>query len=75
MVDDVINFKIYLESSSKAMTDKEKKGEDENTKTWISRERKELFRWNKKYVSQFLKGYHLVENKNLLRNSGHRFSF
>ena len=51
MVDDVINFKIYLESSSKAMTDKEKKGEDENTKTWIPRERKELFRWNKKYVS------------------------
>ena len=51
MVDDVINFKIYLESSFKAMTDKEKKGEDENTKTWISRERKELFRWNKKYVS------------------------
>ena len=24
-VDDVINFKIYLESSSKAMTDREKK--------------------------------------------------
>ena len=33
MADDVINFKSYLESSSKAMTDKEKKWEDENTKT------------------------------------------
>ena len=28
-----------------------KRGEDENTKTWISRERKELFRWNKKHFS------------------------
>ena len=63
MVDDVINFKIYLESSSKAMTDKEKKGEDENTKTWISRERKELFRWNKKHFPWFLKGYHFVKKK------------
>ena len=34
-----------------------KKGEDGNTKMWISRERKELFRWNKKYFSKFLKGY------------------
>ena len=30
------------------MADREKRGEDENTKIWISRERKELFRWNKK---------------------------
>ena len=26
-------------------------GEDENTQIWISRERKELFRWNKKHFS------------------------
>ena len=31
------------------MTDREKKkGKNENTKIWISRERKGLFRWNKK---------------------------
>ena len=43
-IDDVINFKIYLLSSSKAMTDS-KKEENENTKIWISRDRKEPFRW------------------------------
>ena len=29
---DIINFKIFLGSTSKAMADIEKKGEDENTK-------------------------------------------
>ena len=33
------------------------------TKIWISRERKELFRWNKKKKSYFLKGYHLAKKK------------
>ena len=47
----------------------EERGEDENTKIWISQERKELFRWNKKHLSKFLKGYHLVKNKNLIENS------
>ena len=28
-----------------------KRGKDRNTKNWISRERKELFRWNKKHFS------------------------
>ena len=46
-----------------------KRGEDGNTKMWISRERKELFRWNKKHFSQFLKGYHLGRNKNFIKNS------
>ena len=45
------------------MADTEKRGEDENTKTWISREQTELFRWNKKHFSYFLKGYHLMINK------------
>ena len=54
------------------MTDSEKREEDGNRKTWISWERKELFRWNKKHFSQFLKGYRLVENKNLIKNSGHK---
>ena len=42
-----------------------KGGEDGNTKFSISRERKELFRQNKKHLPWFLKGYHLVKNKNL----------
>ena len=33
------------------MADREKRGEDENTKIWISREQKEFFRWNKKHFS------------------------
>ena len=36
------------------------KGREKITKIWISLERKELFRWNKRHFSQFLKGYHLV---------------
>ena len=39
---------IFLGSNSKAMTDKENRREDKKTKTWISQERQELFRWNKK---------------------------
>ena len=31
------------------------------TKIWISREQKEIFRWNKKHCSLFFKGYNLVE--------------
>ena len=37
------------------------KGREKITKIWISRERKELFRWNKKHFSWFLKGYRLVK--------------
>ena len=33
MVDDVINFKIYLGSTSRTMADREKRGEDGNTTT------------------------------------------
>ena len=49
-----------------------KRGEDGNTKIWRSWERKELFRWNKEQFSLFLKGYHLVANKNLRKNSRHK---
>ena len=38
------------------------KAKEKITKIWISRERKELFRWNKKYL-KFLKGYHSVKKK------------
>ena len=43
----------------------EKREEDKNTNIWISREQKELFRWNKKNLSKFLKGYHSVKNKKI----------
>ena len=49
-----------------------KKGEDGNKTMWIFLEKKELFKWNKEYFSKFLKGYHLVRNKNLIKNSGHK---
>ena len=48
-----------------------KRGKDRNTKIWISSERKELFRWNKKHFSYFLKGYHLVK-KQFDENSRHK---
>ena len=41
------------------------RGSEKITKNWISRERKELFRWNKKHFSQCLKGYHLVKKQKL----------
>ena len=37
------------------MADREK-GEDECIKIWISRERKELFRWNKKTFFMIFEG-------------------
>ena len=43
-----MNFNIFLGSTSKTVADREKRGEDENTKIGISWEWKELFRWNKK---------------------------
>ena len=40
---------------------KVRKGRGKYPKLRISLDKKELFRWNKKYFLQFLKGYHLVE--------------
>ena len=42
--DDVINLKIYLQSSSKAMVERLKRWEDKNTKIWVSWKWRELFR-------------------------------
>ena len=56
-------FEIYFGSSSRAMADREKKGEDGN-KIWISSETS--------FIG--LSGYHLVKNKNLSKNSGHKLS-
>ena len=52
-----------------------KRGEDGNTKIWLSRVRKELFRWNKKHFSYFLKGYHLVKNKKWWKIADTSFNF
>ena len=41
----------FFVSSSTAMTDRKKRGEDKNTKNWISWQTKEFFRWNKKQFS------------------------
>ena len=49
-MNDIVKFRIYLWSSCIAMANRERE-EDGTEKFWISRERKELFRWNKK---QFL---------------------
>ena len=45
-----------------------KRWEDRDTTNWITRERQELFRWNKKHFSQIWKGYHLVRDRNLTKN-------
>ena len=42
-------LRFIFKQSLKQMEDRDKKREDGNTKVWISRERKELFRWNKKH--------------------------
>ena len=49
------------------MADREKRGEDGNTKIWISWERKKLFKWTKKHLSWFLKGYHLGEKQKFVK--------
>ena len=38
------------------MADREKRGEDGNSETWISQEQKELFRWNKKTLFTVFEG-------------------
>ena len=65
-------LRFFLDQPLKEWLTRRKRGKDKNTKTWISRERKDLFRWNKKHFSNFLKGYHLVKNKNLIKNSKHK---
>ena len=43
------------------MLDRGKREEEGNVKVWLSKERKELFRWNKKHFSSLFKGYHLLK--------------
>ena len=66
----MMSYKIYLQSSSKVMANREKRGKDRNWKIRISWARKELFRWDKKYFSQLFKGYDLVKKT---KTSRHEF--
>ena len=49
------------------MTDK--RGEDGNTKIWISQEQKELFSWNKKHFFKVFEGQSFGEK---IKNSGQK---
>ena len=57
-IHDIINYSTSICPFESGKCGKEGK---KITKMWISWERKELFRWNKKHFSQLLKGYHLVK--------------
>ena len=50
-VDDDITLRFIFDYPLKQWQTGKEKGEDRNTKIWIPREWKELFRWNKKHFS------------------------
>ena len=52
-VADVINFKVYLESSFNAMTERENQREDGNANILIFREGNKLFRRNQNIFNSF----------------------
>ena len=71
-VDDVINFKIYLWSTSKSNGwQGEKEGKMEIQKYEILKSEKSFLDEIKNFL-YFLKCYHLVRNKILVKNSGHK---
>ena len=45
------NLRFFFDPLLKQWPTGRKRGKDRSTKNWISRERKELFRWNKKHLS------------------------
>ena len=49
------------------MADRERKREDGNTKNWISRKRKELFRWNKKTSFMVFEGLSFGEKEKFVK--------
>ena len=67
-----LTLRFVLNQALKHWLTRRKRGEHGNTEILISREWKKLFRWNKKHFSKFLKGYHLVKNRNLVKSSGHK---
>ena len=46
----LITYYITFNHSQKQWVTGKKEGKDANTKNWISQERKEFFRWNKKQI-------------------------
>ena len=65
MVSQTLRF--ILDQSLKQGLAGRKRGEDENTTIWISREQKELSRWNKKRFSVF-KGLLFGEKQKIDKN-------
>ena len=49
-----------------------KRGKKGNTKIWTSRERKEIFRWNKKHHSYFFERLSFGENQNFLKKIAYK---
>ena len=54
------------------MADREKSGEDKNTKIEYFENEKSFLDEIKKHFSWFLRAIILVKNKNLMKNSGHK---
>ena len=70
IVDDVMNFKIFLESTSKGMADREKKeGKTKIQKLEYIKDEKNFLDEIKNIFLQFLKCYHFMKNKKLIKNS------
>ena len=68
---DIDDCKIFLVSTSKAMVDRDKKGKKILKLEYLENEKSSLDEI-KKHFLQFLKGHHLVKNKNLIKNSRHK---
>ena len=64
----------FNESTSKVMANREKKrGKTKIQKFEYCETKKSFLDRIKKHFSSFLKGYHLVKNKNLIKNSQQKF--
>ena len=69
---DTINFKIFPGSTSKAIADGEKKWKAKTQKIEYLENKKSFLDEIKNIFHRFLKGYRLVKNKNLRKNSRHK---
>ena len=63
-MDDITNFKSYIQSSSKAIPTKNKREEDRNTKIWISQEKKSLLDKIKSIFHNYLRAMLWFGQKN-----------
>ena len=64
-------IRFMLDQPLKQWLTGRKRGEDWNTEIWISREEKELFRWNKDIFHSSWSAIILLKIKKLMKNSGH----